>query len=47
MLTDQLQFGVFDSTFKVYRYIRIYDEMCRWWDRTLEIQELNRRAWSD
>ena len=43
MLTNQIQFGVFDSTFKVYKYARIYREMCEWWRRTLEIQELNRQ----
>ena len=43
MLTDQIQFGIFDSTFKVYRAIAIYDEMCRWWDNLLRVQALNRR----
>ena len=43
MLTNQPQFGVWHSIGLVYRYIAIYDEMCEWWDKTLEIQEINRK----
>ena len=42
MLTNQPQFGVFHSTFLVYRYIEVYDKMCKWWETTLRIQTTNK-----
>ena len=44
MLTDQIQFGVFHSTFLVYKYAHAYDEMCKWWETTLRIQAVNRKG---